>query len=72
MLWDNGAKNLYRVGFEGMVSGFIVMLSEFKLCIIFCFKYLLFNSNFSNDHHVVSVLVIIGYSDFIPMSLHER
>lgn len=20
MLWDNGAKNLYRVGFEGMVS----------------------------------------------------
>ena len=21
VLWDNGAKNLYRVGFEGMVSG---------------------------------------------------
>ena len=20
VLWDNGAKNLYRVGFEGMVS----------------------------------------------------
>lgn len=24
VLWDNGAKNLYRVGFEGMVSKLLV------------------------------------------------
>lgn len=29
VIWDNGAKNLYRVGFEGMVS--IIILISFKM-----------------------------------------
>lgn len=47
VIWDNGAKNLYRVGFEGMVSvninvynknlSFIVktVLYEYIICILY-------------------------------------
>jgi len=34
VIWDNGTKNLYRVGFEGMVS----------LCCVFVCVYLVFVS----------------------------
>ena len=31
VVWDNGAKNLYRVGFEGMVSATFAFGSEFPV-----------------------------------------
>lgn len=30
VIWDNGAKNLYRVGFEGMVG--IISVLQYQLC----------------------------------------
>ena len=35
VLWDGGTKNLYRVGFEGMVGYFYRTFNDFILTLIF-------------------------------------
>jgi hypothetical protein len=35
VLWDNGAKNLYRVGFEGMVS----RLHNYLFALCYCLQF---------------------------------
>lgn len=38
VLWDNVAKNLYRVGFEGMVHGLHSTYIDFKFFYCFCIQ----------------------------------